>query len=642
MKPVLRIIICSLLLIVHQTSQANDGQLKLDSLLNEYNSNPALILNDDFFNSINTLCKRKFTSQCEDFYCDAITYAEKKEVRKSQIFRLKYITSLINSGQYSMAEQQIKINKEATVDSDLEIYSQSLILDGWLKNLTGNYSGALREYLKALEIKKSIKDNKGILNSYNRLSLLFRNQGNYETSKYFAKKILEIGRNSNRSSLISYASTRLAFCYILQDSLAKADSIFTKGHINENENENFELLKANWFLANNNIVRAESNFINYKIKSEKDKRFLNVYRFQLQLIRKFIELKNYEKANYYFNDLEKYPINEYLIENYEKEKLRIILESQNRNPQIDLTQQNSLIALFDRNIKNQRQNTVKLMELLMEKEGYINKLNETIAENKINKKTINEQFAGFVMLLIFSGLLSMLYLKNKRESSKNVILIEKIKQSNEVLENNINEKSFLLKEIHHRVKNNLQTLSSLLNLQSHHISDKTSIEALQSSINRVQSIALIHQYLYEKDHLDEVPVKRYIPSLIKNLIDFFEYEDAQVQVTYDLDPILLNIDIMNSFGLLINELIINSLKYGFSFNKKDNALYVSLKNINGQLKLQIKDNGNGFDKNNTKDNFGMFLVKTLTDKLEGTLEINSENGTHTIITFNNIKFNING
>ena len=204
---------------------------------------------------------------------------------------------------------------------------------------------------------------------------------------------------------------------------------------------------------------------------------------------------------------------------------------------------------------------------------------------------------------------------------------EKVKQS-------LKEKEVLLKEIHHRVKNNLQVVSSLLKLQSSFLKDANATNILLESQNRVRSMALVHQKLYQSKDFAHIDFADYINQLTMNLMDAYKYKTKNIQLNVKSDSVLIGIDVAIPCGLIINELVSNSLKY--AFDEKDNGkIDIILKYCeNDQYMITIKDNGAGFPENidfrNTKS-LGMQLVNTLVNQIDGKIDkINSKGTTFTI------------
>jgi PAS domain S-box-containing protein len=206
------------------------------------------------------------------------------------------------------------------------------------------------------------------------------------------------------------------------------------------------------------------------------------------------------------------------------------------------------------------------------------------------------------------------------------------------IEENLSEKEVLLKEIHHRVKNNLQIVSSILNLQSNYITDPKAHEIFEESRNRVKSMALIHEKLYQSDNLSQLKFYDYVKDLSRNLIESYNYSTQEVSVDISIDQILVSTDNAIALGLIINELISNSLKYAFNGApdlKKNKKIHIHLVKVENNIELAIGDNGIGFpdiDFQET-DTLGLQLVNSLVDQLNGKIILNKNNGTEFIITF---------
>ncbi len=213
--------------------------------------------------------------------------------------------------------------------------------------------------------------------------------------------------------------------------------------------------------------------------------------------------------------------------------------------------------------------------------------------------------------------------------------ITDIKLINDELLRSLGEKELMLKEIHHRVKNNLQVVSSLLRLQSETITDAAAIGYLKMSEQRVRSMALIHQQLYRTKDLTKIDFRQYLEELCNYLFFAYDVKRSDIGLNMRVDEIYFAIDTALPCGLIVNELVTNSLKHAFVNTKKGEITVSLLKEEEIKNILIIKDNGSGaaaldFEKSST---LGMELVKTLTEQLEGTIEVNTQNGTEIRISF---------
>lgn len=213
--------------------------------------------------------------------------------------------------------------------------------------------------------------------------------------------------------------------------------------------------------------------------------------------------------------------------------------------------------------------------------------------------------------------------------------ITEIKIINEELTRSLNEKELILKEIHHRVKNNLQVVSSLLRLQSESIKDETAIGYLKMSEQRVKSMALIHQQLYRTKDLSSIDFREYIEDLCNYLFFAYDISFSRIHLILEVEEIFFGIDTALPCGLIINELVTNSIKHAFPDYSIGTLTVKLYKLATGKYSLQVKDDGKGaeaIDFENTTS-LGMELVKTLTEQLEGEIKVNSNGGTEITIDF---------
>lgn len=193
----------------------------------------------------------------------------------------------------------------------------------------------------------------------------------------------------------------------------------------------------------------------------------------------------------------------------------------------------------------------------------------------------------------------------------------------------LQEKEHLLKEIHHRVKNNLQTISSLLSLGRKKIKDKAVANVLQESQNRIFAIATVHEILYKSDHAGRVDMSTYLQFLTNSLVDSFGDLASEVTIERTIEPLFFVMDTAMPCGLIVNELITNALQHAFYEFQKDKKITITLhQNDTGSIILKVIDNGKGFDnedQNNTVS-VGLKLVNILTKQLDGTIQVNTDRG----------------
>ncbi len=214
------------------------------------------------------------------------------------------------------------------------------------------------------------------------------------------------------------------------------------------------------------------------------------------------------------------------------------------------------------------------------------------------------------------------------------------KEAEDKIRASLEEKKILLREIHHRVKNNMQIISSLLNLQTRYIDDEQVVDILKESQNRVKSMAIIHEKLYQSRGLARIGFADYIKHLATYLLQSYVVDQASVTIETDVDNIFLDIDTAIPCGLIINELVTNSLKHAFT-GAMEGCITIHLREDKDKFILRVRDNGIGFpetiDFQNT-ETLGLQLINNLVMQLEGTVELKINDGTEFKIIFQEMNY----
>jgi len=371
------------------------------------------------------------------------------------------------------------------------------------------------------------------------------------------------------------------------------------------------------------ILHLENSISTYK-ELNKDKFSSDMIENKLTITECYLQQGDYKKVTDYLSD----NLNPRKAENILK--MNMIFASY-YNKIGDFEKQSAYLNRNIRMIDSIQTNRTKIQNqqrgiLIAEDKAYAN---SRIAEQKVALEKsrdemvqIEDQIQLVFISLVFTllGFAGLVYAYLK--SIKNQRLIAEQKH---IIEKALVEKDSLLKEIHHRVKNNLQMVSSLLSLQTKNTRSKAAIEALEEGKSRVKAMALIHQKLYQNEDLSVIEMQGYIESLINSVQSVYKKGGHNINITIDAEGVELDIDRAIPFGLILNELVSNSFKYAFPGNDDDGKIYIHLRKIAEQPGFfEYTDNGIGLpddSEDKAKSSMGIRLMNRLVNQLQSTLNI---------------------
>jgi two-component sensor histidine kinase len=306
-------------------------------------------------------------------------------------------------------------------------------------------------------------------------------------------------------------------------------------------------------------------------------------------------------------------------------------------------------AYADSNFNNLKQKQTSLLQVQFETEKNANALQLQAKSILLLKKQSQLRqvqlqqargriywiLAGSILLLFTLGLVYSRYRLKRRNNEQLEAKQIEIYHQNLILQNLVTEKDWLLKEVHHRVKNNLQIVMSLLSTQSAYLQNIDALEAIKESQNRVQTISLIHQKLYSGNDIACIDMSVYVADLVNYLVEAFDTKSRHINFELLVEPITVDLAQAVPLGLILNEAITNAIKYAFKENGGD--IIVALQALGQDIVLlTISDNGKGLPENfeiNKAGSLGMEMMKALSARLEGIFEIKSKAGTTVSVEF---------
>ncbi len=460
-----------------------------------------------------------------------------------------------------------------------------------------NFSRSIQSQKLALKITDSIP-NKNLASyframSYEALGKVYMQTSEFDSAKYF----LSLANSNKEYTLDLHAKANLL--YSIGDvfyELHQSDSAlhyFSESYRIHQNNKNFTKLRlaslglGKTYFQMHRYTRARK-YLFKTIENNPDNENTEVLAEAWHLLSSIYEYEGDYKNAYMYQKLYKQASDEL----FSNEKIK------------NITKLELEYDFMDR----QRQ-----LENLREKENI-----EYEAKLKQNRMTLNFAATGLILSLIAAAL-AFSYYRIKKKANL--------------------QKETLLREIHHRVKNNLQIISSLLSLQGNYLTDKKIIDALNESQGRVKSMALIHQMLYQHDRFSSIDMQEYIVQLCNAISSSFNEDRKDIQLIYTVENITIDIDTAVPVGLIINELITNAYKYAFQ-GKTEGIIRVGLQKPSEKtFYLQISDNGIGMDKNTNpvkKESFGLNIVRVLTRQLKGEISHINTDGTTYILKFTEV------
>jgi two-component sensor histidine kinase len=525
----------------------------------------------------------------------------------------------------------------------------------------GQIEKALEYFMKSLKIREEIGDKQGTAASLNNIGYIYHEQGQIAKALEYDMKALKIREELERSASpaemrelklgIANSLTNIGYIYKEQARLEKALEYFMKSLEIQEELERsaspaeMRELKQGIAYSLSNIgaiykdqgqtEKALEHFMK-SLKIFEEIRYKQGIAYSLNIIGalKFKQMDYEEAEKYCFRSLQMareigYPV---LIRNA-SEILSKVYKAQNNyarayEMQVLFKQMADSInnqATQQASVKKQMQYEFEKKEAVANAEhrSEMEKQNAAAEEKSRRQKIITWSIAGGLFLVIvFAGFI----FRSLRETRKQKVIIEKQKQ---LVEKSNHEKELLLKEVHHRVKNNLQVVSSLLSLQAHNVTDPSTLEMLNQGQTRVRSMTLVHQKLYQTGNFSGIDFGDYLEQLISYISEMYHDRPGEILCSVSTSVKHFNIDTATPLGLIITELLSNSYKYAFK-NKKDGKINISITAAgSNKFLLVYSDNGIGLPAGLVIENastLGLELVTMLTKQLSGTVKTFNRDG----------------
>jgi len=494
----------------------------------------------------------------------------------------------------------------------------------WVHKKKGEIDKAMDADIQALRAMEALGDQEGIADALGRVSEDLTRQGQHTEAMEYAQKAIDICQKNGYQKQLANALTFAGDACISQGNPGRALEYY---------NQSLKLVQAQGFGA-----AALADNLNNRGNALKR---LGHYDAALDAYKEC--RVNAEKANYSnaINATTANLADIYLLQGnyaaalpFQLKTIRLQEESRDLSNLVEAYNHASIIyenmgnysqALqYERKARQMRDSTASLQsdaaisELRTQYETEKNEATISAQEQQIAQQKM-VQWLGFGLAALLAFMALNFYRNAQSRKKTNALL---------AAENAQNE--LLLKEIHHRVKNNLEVVSSLLALQSAQIDDQGIKDAMLESQNRVQSIGIVHQKLYQGTNLGAIEMKDYFLNLSESILDAFGAED-RVTIECAMEQLDVDIDTAVPLGLIVNELLTNTLKYAFPDGQKGQVKIKLEMNNTGNLYLEVSDNGIGKTGISKGTGFGTQLVSLLTRQLNGSMQEKTKNGT--VISF---------
>lgn len=443
----------------------------------------------------------------------------------------------------------------------------------------------------------------------------------------YLKKAENISSKSDPSGYLPYTMLNLGEAYRLKGSLDSSyfylkKSLFIKKNIKDDLLEIYALGNIGLVFSAQGDLNSAKEYLSKSLdllKSKKDFYSRAVYTSELGLV--YLKEKKYHDGEEKLQEALSIAKSANL-----KEQIRDISEMLSKFHESQKEYANALVyqKLFQV-YQDSLVNKVNVKKIEQLKAGYeIDKRETKIGilsqVNSLQKKWV---LSLAIVLSILVLLFYLLYLGNKKIKRKNKLL----SKQKQLISKREQEKVWLLRELNHRVKNNLQMVISLLSLQSNNLEGHPAQDAIIAGQQRVEALSLVHRKLYQEGIDTCIHVKEYISELVLGL--FYAYE-VDFEPNFDIENVSINIDTAIPLALIINEIIINALKYAYNGIKNPSLKINIYKSDQNRITIIISDNGIGFKKEDTQksESLGLKIIHSLITQLEGTIEHSNKNGTN--------------
>lgn len=493
----------------------------------------------------------------------------------------------------------------------------------------GIADSAFYYYTKSIALKKELGDADGEASTLLNIGVLYFYQKEYERALNYYQQALELYQKTKNELRVAAALNNMGAIYRIQKKYEKAIEIYQQSYQLKEKSQ--DLAGMSNALNNLGIVlmymkqfeKAESYLLRSLALQKKSNSINNLISSYLSIANLYIKMGRLEDGRKSLNQAIKIgdslDMPHEMIDAYQ---MYTVIDSTSGDFKSAFEHLKRYHQQLGKVIQSDRKKEIDRLETLYQTQ-------EKEREIALNKASIENRNRAIVIFSVISGLLCFLAIWL-------LWLRRKLHLSNRQLNQLVVEKENLVKEIHHRVKNNLQVISSLLNMHVRKVQDPDSKKIFDDGVSRIQAMSIIHQNIYHhKNSMQQKPID-YIEKLIQQLYITYQIPEKSIQIHTQIDDIPMDIEKLMGLGLILNELLSNAFKYAFKHSTQGVIDIKLQKRDDQQLELTVKDDGVGIhpDATSSDQSLGMKLIYAFSQKLNGKLSFMQDNGTVFVLQFN--------
>ena len=564
----------------------------------------------------------------------ALTYAEKgvslADRTNSKIWQPYFYETRgrVHSNLMQFDSASIYLNKAMAAykaNNDKKGQANTYFRIGWIYKRKGDIEKGMNEDMQGLRLMESIGDGAGISKAYNRLSEDLARQGRLKEALQYAMQSIDLSIKNDARYELLFAYFMAANTYIAMNENVQSLTYYNKAvdlipgaGLNNMELASLLNSRGNALKHLNRYVEALKDYEAALALAKKMNLPFGISSGIANLGEVNLLIGNYEKALGYQLETVRMQERDSDYSNLKENYMHVSsIYEQLGDYKNSLYYQKKALTLRDSLAP--AESDAAMSELLTKYETEKKEATITSQMNELSQQR-RVQWLGAGLVVLLAVFLFFGYRSYRNRTKTNKLLAAKNA-----------ENELLLKEIHHRVKNNLEVVSGLLALQSAQIDDPNTKEAMQESQNRVQSIGIVHQKLYQGTNLGSIEMKDYFLNLSECILDSFGAA-KRVTIECSMEKIDIDIDTAVPLGLIVNELLTNTLKYAFP-NGQDGKVLIKLQKNKDGLHLEVSDNGVGKSGLTQGTGFGGQLISLLTRQLGGSMREETTNGTSIFFDF---------